>query len=274
MASKPNWSKLVKNLKGYNESKQNAEENPGGNFPVIPNGQYDARVVSASVQLSKNKEAMAKIDLIIIGDSEQTEKKISAFIMLEGAGVALNKFIILGYDLPESSEEIGNLIEDLGGSEKEVSITVKSGFASINGLVDEAYIAEEVEDEVEEIVPEDSEDETEESEEDDVIDAGDDVDFEFKGEKMQGTIISTDEKTETAKIKSGAKTYTVKLEKILGKVEEDETEESEDESEEEEESEDEVEEKPKKQPAPKKGATVAKKVTKQAPAKKTATKKK
>ncbi len=272
MAGKPNWKNLVKDLKGYNDAKQKAEENPNGDFPTIPNGNYDARVVAAEVRLSKNKEAMAMISLIIIGDSEQAEQKIASFIMLEGNGAALDRFIRLGYELPETSSEIGDLIEDLGSSEKEVSITVKGGFATINGLLDEVYVGEEVsEEEAGEDVEETTEEEVvEETEEDETVDIGDDVNFEFKGEKMQGTIISTDEKTETAKIKSGKTTYTVKLEKILGKVEE---EASEEESEEEE-TEEEVEEEPKVKPVvKKKGAPVAKKTAAKPAAKKTSKKK-
>lgn len=260
--AKPNWKNLVKDLKGYNDSKQKAEENPQGGIPQVPNGNYDARVVAAEVRLSKNKEAMAMISLIIIGDSEEAETKLASFIMLEGNGAALDRFLRLGYDLPEDSSGLADMIDDLGNSEKEVSITVKGGFATINGLVDDPHIASEdvVEEETseEETTEEEVEEEGEVTEEDETVDVGDDVNFEFKGKQMQGSIVSTDEKTETAKIKSGTKLYTVKLEKILGKVEEETSEEVEEEAEEE------VEEEPKKKPASKKVEKVTKKVTKPA----------
>ncbi len=259
-------NKLLKNLAGYNEAKQKAEENPGGNFPVIPNGNYDARIVGAEARLSKNKEAMLMINLVIVGDSEEADNKIASFIMLEGLGSGLERLIRLGYELPEESSGIQHIIDDLSSSEKEVSITVKNGFATINGPLDDVYVSgedadeadeESDEEETEEVEEEEVEEETEESEGDEVLHIGDDVSFQWNKDTLQGSIIAIDEKTDLAKVKCNGKLYSVKLEKIIGKIEEEE----------------EVEEEPVKKPAPKKGAAVAKKVASKKPVKKVTKKK-
>ncbi len=263
MASKKaQWAKQLKNLDGYKENKNSEPVE----FENVPDGRYDARIVSTDLKLSKNKEQMIQIGLIIIGDSEEAERTCNAFLMLEGAGApgGLGTIKKLGYEeLPDEASDLAEIIEEIGASEKEVTIQVKGGFSNIQALLDgDPHITS---DDDEDAVEESEEEET--SDDADAVDVGDDVNFTFKGQDMQGTIIEILEDEDKARIKSGGKIYPIKVENI-SKIEEETSEDAE-------EVEEEPQEEPKQKPVSKKGANVAKKVIKAAPAKKaTPTKKK
>ena len=257
-------------VKNWDAVKKEADSQGGS----VPDGRYRAKVESAELTESKTS-GREQINLFstIVEEGDYANQNIGVFLGLDEEKslpwtiAALRR---CGYKI-EEPEDIVDVVESLNNDLPEITIRVKNGFTNLEGLFqkvgeDELGTSDDDRtsgtDDVEETSPDEDEsveevvEEVEESVEDgDVkVDVGDEVNFEWKGETLTGTIKEINEAEGKLKISSGGKVYPVKAEAVSPieeVVEEEGPVEEEEMVEEEPEEEPEVEVK-KKKPAPKK----------------------